>query len=105
MNTQNLSKEELRLAFDKHEDRRQASIDDYEKVLRIEDRKPLQIYLALKWLRQGYENRVMFLKNQCDLSPEEASVEIHGLSANVVKEAGAIAKTIESGEFDIHGGV
>lgn len=103
MKTQNLSKEELRVVFDRHEDRRRAAIDDYAKVLKIEPKKPLQIYLALRWLRQGYENRTMFLKNQCDLSSEEVSAEIHILSTNVVKELGAVAKTIQVGEFDSGG--
>ena len=105
MNTKEMSKEELRKSFDKHEGRRQASIDDYEKVLKIDDKKPLQIFLALKWLRQAYENRVMFLKNQCGMSAEESAREIHGLSANLIKETGAVVKAIEAGEFDTRGGV
>jgi len=88
----------------KYEDRRQAALDDYEKVLKIEPKKPLQIYLALKWLRMAYENRCQFLKNQGGMSAEESCQEIHVLSTNIIKELGAAAKTIEAGEFDARGG-
>lgn len=56
-------------------------------------------------MRQAYDSRVMFLKNQCGMSAEEASAEIHVLSKNIVAEAGVIVKAIQAGEFDTRGGV